>query len=170
MSDVSNVLAAKSSMEMMKAKKNTDQVIHMFDDADDIGKVTRYLAGAASVAWSKPPAGEFNGELVNVICSVATARIEHLVQEQVQAIIQEKVQALFDQAEAKVSALPDLDQDPYQFFNVGMKVQVVTDDRNGYGPTGEVIERNPNSPNMVNVRWDDDHADSVIRGRNLVVK
>lgn len=161
---VSQTLAAKAAIEQAKVKKQTEKAMSMYADADSIGKVCRYLAGFASVAWSKPPTGEFDPDTANMAAYLAEKRLEEIIRDRISEVINGQVAELLEQAQAKINAFPDLGEDPYQFFKVGMRVQLAESDI-----VGTVTARNPNSPTMVNVEWDDEATNSVVRPRNLVV-
>ncbi|WNM65396.1 hypothetical protein SEA_ALYSSAMIRACLE_94 [Gordonia phage Alyssamiracle] len=163
---VSQTLAAKAAIEQAKVKKQTEKSMSMYADADSIGKVCRYLAGFASVAWSKPPTGEFDPDTANMAAYLAEKRLEEIIRDRISEVINGEVADLLEQAQTKINAFPDLGEAPYQFFKVGMRVRLAESDE---PILGTVVARNSNSPTMVNVEWDDEATTSVLRPRDLVV-
>lgn len=163
--NTSQVLAAKAAIEQARVTKQTEKALAMFADAESVEQVCRYLAGFASVSWTKPPTGEFDSDAANLAALMAVKRLEEIIQERLYEVINGQVAELLEQAQAKINAFPDIQGDPYSFFKVGQKVALAEKPE----ITGTVLEPNPHSPSMVYVHWDDDVTDSVIRGRELVI-
>lgn len=75
------MLAAKAQADVMRQKRVLDRAHEVFADAETIEQVLGYLAGGASVAWTKRPNGEFNSELASALVDEASARIRNLILE-----------------------------------------------------------------------------------------
>ncbi|WNM67239.1 hypothetical protein SEA_ERUTAN_93 [Gordonia phage Erutan] len=163
---VSQVLAAKAAIEQARVTKQTEKALSMFADAESVEQVCRYLAGFASVSWTKPPTGEFDSDAANLASLMAVKRLEEIIRDRISEVINGQVADMLEEAQAKINAFPDLGEDPYLFFKVGMRVRLAESDEPIFGT---VTARNPNSPTMVNVEWDDEATNSVVRPRDLVV-
>ncbi|WPH58041.1 hypothetical protein SEA_LUCKYLEO_93 [Gordonia phage LuckyLeo] len=165
----SQVLAAKAAIEQARVTKQTEKALSMFADAESVEQVCRYLAGFASVSWTKPPTGEFDSDAANLASLMAVKRLEEIIQERLYEVVNGQVAKLLEQAQAKINAFPDLEADPYAFFQAGHKVRMASDDRNTFGDeVGIVLEKDPEMPNRVHVSWPDD-TNGFVRGRNLVI-
>ncbi|QFG12400.1 hypothetical protein HWC69_gp098 [Gordonia phage Ranch] len=166
--NASQVLAAKAAIEQARVTKQTEKALSMFADAESVEQVCRYLAGFASVAWSKPPTGEFDPDTANMAAYLAEKRLEEIIRDRISEVINGQLADMLEQAQAKINAFPDIDADPYAFFKPGMKVRLTESEI-----VGRVLTKDEEQPHLVRVDWDNVHNPSdevgLYRGRDLVI-
>lgn len=83
----SQVKAAKAVAEQARATKQKNDASLMFSDATSIEQVLAYLAGAASVSWSKRPQGVFDTDMASSLVDIAKAKLDELYTENLRQAI-----------------------------------------------------------------------------------
>ena len=108
----SQVKAAKAVAEQARATKQKNDASVLFSDATSIEQVLAYLAGAASVSWSKRPQGGFDTEMASSLVDIAKAKLDELYTENLRQAIdpygelkEKRIEALKE----KTMAHPEVD-------------------------------------------------------------